>query len=381
MPPLALYIHLPWCVKKCPYCDFNSHATGIDNTFPEQAYIDALLRDMDFDLPRIQGRQIVSIFIGGGTPSLFSAESLSTLLSALRARLVFSPDLEITLEANPGTVEAERFHAYRQIGINRLSIGVQSFEDAMLQRLGRIHTANTAIQAINIAKAAGFDRINIDLMYGLPNQSAEQALADLEQGIALAAGHLSWYQLTIEPNTVFYKETPLLPEPDQIWDMQEAGQALLAAQGLVQYEISAYAKAGQQCRHNLNYWQFGDYLGLGAGAHGKLTDVATQTVSRYARHRIPERYLQLAGQQQVIAETRKLQKQDLILEFMMNALRLTGGVRQSLFSERTALPLSDIAAMLKAATDKGWLEADVAMITPTITGRNYLNDLLQCFNG
>jgi putative oxygen-independent coproporphyrinogen III oxidase len=379
-PPLSLYIHLPWCVKKCPYCDFNSHATGDGNSFPEQAYIDALLRDLEFELPRIASRQIVSIFIGGGTPSLFSAEALQRLLETLHERLLFSPPIEITLEANPGTVEALRFQAYRQIGINRLSIGVQSFNDVMLKHLGRIHTASTAVDAITIAKAAGFERINIDLMYGLPNQSIEQAIADLEQGITLTSAHLSWYQLTIEPNTVFYKNTPVLPEQDQIWDMQEAGQTLLSSAGLEQYEISAYAKPGQRCLHNLNYWEFGDYVGLGAGAHGKLTDISTNTVTRYARHRIPERYLQLAGQDEVIADTRTLQQQDLILEFMMNTLRLTGGIQQSLFTERTGLPLHLIETMLISARDKGWLEGINSRIIPTTTGRNYLNDLLQCFN-
>jgi len=378
-PPLSLYIHLPWCVKKCPYCDFNSHATGNNNAFPEQSYIQALIRDLDFDLPRIRHRAITSIFIGGGTPSLFSAESLATLLVAVRTRLSLVSDIEITLEANPGTVEANRFKAYRDIGINRLSIGVQSFNDAMLKKLGRIHSANAARDAINIARSAGFDRVNIDLMYGLPGQTLEQAIADLGHGIEHEVSHLSWYQLTIEPNTVFYKDTPVLPEQDHIWDMQEAGQSLLSRHGLEQYEISAYASPGQQCRHNLNYWEFGDYLGIGAGAHGKLSDVGKNTVTRYARHRLPERYMQLAGQPDVITDTRTLDHSDLILEFMMNALRLTDGVPRTLFAARTGMTPDTITTMVKTAVDKGWLEEDKSMLVPTVIGRNYLNDLLQCF--
>ncbi len=376
--PLSLYIHLPWCIKKCPYCDFNSHAT--DNApFPEQAYIEALIRDLDFDLAKVQHREIRSIFIGGGTPSLFSAASLQILLSAIRSRLQLAADIEITLEANPGTVEARRFHAYRELGINRLSIGIQSFDDQMLTRLGRIHDAATATEAIRIAKSSGFERINIDLMYGLPQQTLTQAMDDLGQGIEHATAHLSWYQLTIEPNTVFYKNPPAVPGDDLVWDIQQSGQHKLSSAGFHQYEISAYAKHAQQCRHNLNYWSFGDYLGLGAGAHGKLTDPVAGVISRFVRHRLPERYMQLAGRAEVISETRPLQQPDLILEFMMNALRLTDGFEHRLFSDRTGLPLEMIAVQLDAARTRGWLQTSNETTRPTVAGLNYLNDLLQCF--
>jgi putative oxygen-independent coproporphyrinogen III oxidase len=378
LPPLSLYIHLPWCIKKCPYCDFNSHATN-NASFPEQAYIDALVRDLDSAAPSLQGREIISIFIGGGTPSLFSAASLQQLLTAVRARLRLALDVEITLEANPGTFEAERFHAYRQTGINRLSIGIQSFDDSKLSRLGRIHDAARAIDAIRIARSAGFERINIDLMYGLPDQTLAEALVDLGTGIAAGASHLSWYQLTIEPNTVFYKNPPRVPEDDLIWDIQQAGQQLLSTAGLQQYEISAYATAGQQCRHNLNYWLFGDYLGIGAGAHGKLTDPDTDSIYRYVRHRLPERYIALAGQPAVITETRQLGESDRILEFMMNALRLSGGFEKDNFVRHTGLSLEVLKAPLAQAHAAGWLVTEETIIRPTVSGLNYLNDLLQCF--
>lgn len=376
--PLSLYIHLPWCIRKCPYCDFNSHATE-QAAFPEQDYIAALIRDLDFDLPRIQGREIHSIFIGGGTPSLFSPQALQSLLEAILSRLTLVANAEITLEANPGTVEAARFEAYRQIGINRLSIGIQSFNDQMLQRLGRIHNAATAREAITIAQAAGFERINIDLMYGLPQQTQEQAMADLLQGIEAATTHLSWYQLTIEPNTVFYKHPPSVPEEELIWTMQQSGQHLLAVSGFQQYEISAYAKPEQQCRHNLNYWQFGDYLGLGAGAHGKLSDTNTDSITRFVRHRLPDRYMQLAGHAGVISESRMLTREDRVLEFMMNALRLTNGFEHRQFTERTGLSLDTILPALELATHKGWLQTQANRTRPTTSGLDFLNDLLQCF--
>jgi len=378
LPPLSLYVHLPWCIKKCPYCDFNSHGTGHD-PFPEAGYVDALIRDLEFELHSMRDRQITSIFIGGGTPSLFSAEALQRLFSAIRSRTTLSADIEITLEANPGTVESRRFHAYREIGINRLSVGVQSFNDRMLQRLGRIHDAKTAGEAIRTATTAGFERINLDLMYGLPDQTIAQAMDDIGQAIDFAPVHLSWYQLTIEPNTVFYKEQPVLPEQDTIWEMQEAGQAMLGDTGHQQYEISAYARPGYQCRHNLNYWEFGDYLGLGAGAHGKLTVAAEDTIYRYARHRLPERYMQLAGQPQVITEQKKLTQEDIVLEFMMNTLRLTDGFTSTLFTERTGLPLALVEAQFNQLVTKGWLERHNTVVKPTHAGQNYLNDLLQYF--
>lgn len=377
-PPLSLYIHLPWCIKKCPYCDFNSHATN-HAAFPEQNYIDALIRDLDFELAAVLGRQIHTIFIGGGTPSLFSAESLQHLFSAIRSRLDVANDAEITLEANPGTFEAARFQAYREIGINRLSIGIQSFNDQMLTRLGRIHDAATANAAIQIAKSAGFELINLDLMYGLPGQTPSQAMDDLIHGIELAPAHLSWYQLTIEPNTVFYKHPPPLPEDDQICDIQQAGQSMLSTAGLAQYEISAYAQNEKQCRHNLNYWMFGDYLGIGAGAHGKLTEPGENTIFRYVRHRLPERYIELAGRSDVITEKRQLHQADRTLEFMMNVLRLNDGFEHGCFNSRTGLPLDVIENQLEAARAAGWLETLNGISRPTAAGRNFLNDLLQCF--
>jgi len=378
IPPLALYIHLPWCVKKCPYCDFNSHEVG-RNTVREQEYVDALIRDLEFELPRIWGRRIISIFIGGGTPSLFSPEALEHLLNAMHARLNFHPDIEITLEANPGTAEAEKFKAYREIGINRLSIGVQSFNDEKLKSLGRIHGGDEAKAAISMAHAAGFENINIDLMFGLPNQTISEALGDLQIANDQAPTHISWYQLTIEPNTVFYSRPPQLPDEDHIWDMQQEGQQLLEEKGFLQYEISAYAQHQHQCMHNLNYWQFGDYLGIGAGAHGKITDVTKGTITRYARHRIPESYLQKSGSENVITETRHLTRDDIVLEFMMNALRLNEGVYPCLFNERTGLPLTAAQDQLHQAEARNFIEWNIETLKPTDSGRRYLNELLQLF--
>lgn len=365
-------------MKKCPYCDFNSHGTD-GGEFPEQFYIDALIRDLKFESPRIRGRCITSIFIGGGTPSLFSASSLDKLLSAVRSHLSLATDIEITLEANPGTLESKRFESYRELGINRISIGVQSFNDSMLKQLGRIHDAQTASNAIELAKSAGFDRINIDLMYGLPGQSRQQALDDLAQGIEHHTSHLSWYQLTIEPNTQFYKTPPVLPEDDTVFDIQQAGKALLTQHGFIQYEISAYALPGDHCKHNHNYWEFGDYLGIGAGAHGKITSSDEDAIYRYARHRIPERYMELAGQDNVIVEQKGLTENDLVLEFMMNNLRLTDGFNETLFFERTGLSLELIEDRINQAQLSGWLARNGTSIRPTSTGQNYLNDLLQTF--
>ena len=376
--PLSLYIHLPWCVRKCPYCDFNSHEIG--HTPPQdEAYVDALIRDLDSELPRIWGRRVTSIFIGGGTPSLFSAAAINRLLVELQARLNYYPDIEITLEANPGTAEAGKFRAFRHAGINRLSIGVQSFDDDKLQQLGRIHTAAEAGNAIRMAQDAGFEEINIDIMYGLPGQTAGEALDDLQHSMDHAPTHLSWYQLTIEPNTVFYAKPPKLPDDDLAWEMQQQGQALLSKNNYRQYEISAYAKKGHHCVHNLNYWQFGDYLGIGAGAHSKITNVAEGSIQRTARHRIPGRYLQLAGTQSVYAEQRELGRADIQLEFMMNALRLTGGVLPQLFLQRTGLPISQVQSQLHAAEETGLLEWNISTLKPTEKGQRYLNDLLQLF--
>lgn len=379
-PPLSLYIHLPWCIKKCPYCDFNSHAANSE-AFPEQAYVDALISDLESELPRIWGRPIVSIFIGGGTPSLFSAEAINRLMAALRERLTFYHNTEITMEANPGTAEADRFKAYRESGINRLSIGVQSFDDEKLKRLGRIHNSAEALSAIAMAKDAGFNEINLDLMFGLPDQTVDQAMSDLEVAMEQQPTHLSWYQLTIEPNTVFYSKPPILPVDDLLWEMQQQGQAYLSDKGFDQYEVSAYARkdGNHQCQHNRNYWQFGDYLGIGAGAHGKLTHVAEGKIERYARHRIPQSYIDKVAQPNAVTETRKLARDELPLEFMMNALRLNEGFHPSLFIEHTGLPLNHIHKQLEIAEERALIEWDINMIKPTETGHRYLNDLIELF--
>ena len=374
LPPLALYIHIPWCVRKCPYCDFNSHAAGAE--LPEGAYVDALLADLEADLPAAHGRGLVTIFLGGGTPSLFSARALDRLLNGINRHLAFAPDIEITLEANPGTFEQEKFADYRRLGINRLSIGVQSFQTAQLQALGRIHDGFDAIRAAEMARRAGFDNFNLDLMHGLPGQDVAGALADLRQAVALGPTHLSWYQLTLEPNTLFWSQPPEIPEDDLLWDIQEAGQALLAAEGFVQYETSAYARDGRRARHNLNYWTFGDFLGIGAGAHAKLSDPHGH-IRRTWKTRLPKDYLDPARRFQ--AGERLLEAAELPFEFMMNALRLTGGVPAELFAQRTGLPLAAIAEPCAAARAAGLLENDPQLLRPTARGQLFLNDLLQHF--
>nr|WP_219854072.1 radical SAM family heme chaperone HemW [Pseudomonas entomophila] len=374
LPPLALYIHIPWCVRKCPYCDFNSHTAGPE--LPEQAYVDALLADLEQDLPAAQGRPLTSIFFGGGTPSLFSAEALGRLLRGIEARIAFSPDIEITLEANPGTFEQDKFKAYRQLGINRLSIGVQSFQQAKLQALGRIHDGGEAVRAAGMAQAAGFDNFNLDLMHGLPGQSLEEALGDLRQAIDLGATHLSWYQLTLEPNTVFWNQPPALPEDDILWDIQEAGQALLAEQGFAQYEVSAYARPGRAARHNLNYWSFGDFIGIGAGAHGKLSYLDGR-ILRTWKTRLPKDYLNPAKPFQ--AGEKRLPLDELPFEFLMNALRLTDGVDAQLFTERTGVPLAQLDSARREAEQKGLLRVEPQRLVATPRGQLFLNDLLQYF--
>ena len=376
--PLSLYIHLPWCVKKCPYCDFNSHefnGTELD----EENYIAALIRDLESELPRIWGRQISSIFIGGGTPSLFSAKALDTLLAGIRARLNHNPNIEITLEANPGTAEATKFYDYKQIGINRLSLCIQSFNDAQLQALGRFHDAEQVQSAIELLKQSGFNNFNIDLMFGLPGQTLSEAMKDLRTAIEQQPTHLSWYQLTIEPNTVFYAKPPVLPDDNVLWEIQESGQACLSDAGYRQYEISAYATDKNACKHNMNYWEFGDYLGIGAGAHGKLTQVADASIQRFKRHKMPARYMELAGTEHVITETKTLNKDDLSLEFMMNAMRLSAGIDIELFSQRTGLSLTIIDDRLAQAQQAGLIENSVDMIKPTAKGLRYLNELLEVF--
>lgn len=374
LPPLALYVHIPWCVRKCPYCDFNSHAAG--PTLPEAEYVDALLADLDRDLVHVHGRPLTSIFFGGGTPSLFSAEALGRLLDGVARRLSFAPDIEITLEANPGTFEQAKFVAYRGLGINRLSIGIQSFQDAKLKALGRIHGRDEAIRAADRARAAGFDNFNLDLMHGLPEQSVADALGDLEQAIALAPTHLSWYQLTMEPNTVFWSQPPELPEDDILWDIQEAGQARLAAAGYQQYETSAYAQPGRQARHNLNYWGFGDFLGIGAGAHAKLS-APDGTLLRTWKTRLPKDYLDPAKAFQ--AGAKALAPADLPFDFMMNALRLVDGVPAAWYPQRTGQSLDSLAPALAAARRAGLLADDKERLRPTARGQLFLNDLLQSF--
>ena len=373
-PPLSLYVHFPWCVRKCPYCDFNSHES---REIPEQAYIQALFEDLDQDRHYWENRSLHSIFMGGGTPSLFSAAAMDSLLEGLARRMNFSPGMEVTLEANPGTFEQEKFRGYREAGINRLSLGVQSFRQEHLNTLGRIHSDNEARHAIEKARAAGFDNLNIDLMHGLPGQTEQQALEDLQTAVDLEPTHISWYQLTIEPNTVFYSKPPTLPGDDTLWQIQASGQQLLAESGFGQYEISAYSRADKQCRHNLNYWQFGDYLALGAGAHGKITHVGKQQIIRYQKTRLPAHYLDhtraFTAQQTVVSE------EDLGFEFFMNNFRLTQGARKQDFMARTGLTPAAIKTQINSAISVGLLTETPDRWIPTDKGILYLNDLLQLF--
>ncbi|MCL4108221.1 UNVERIFIED_CONTAM: hypothetical protein GTU68_065249 [Idotea baltica] len=365
--PLSLYVHIPWCVKKCPYCDFNSHEARSD--VPEKRYLDALVKDLETELPHIWGRSIESIFIGGGTPSLFSAEAIDQLMQALRERLNIRPNIEITMEANPGTFEQERFSAFREAGINRLSVGIQSFNKHHLKSLGRIHDDQEAIKASAIAKTAGFENVNLDLMFGLPNQSVEEALDDLNQAIAANPKHISWYQLTIEENTLFHYSPPAVPDDEVIWLMQQQGQQLLKQAGYEQYEVSAYAQKNQQSKHNLNYWQFGDYLGIGAGAHGKIT-MPDGSIVRHTKFRHPEEYMSKALSNQARSTEKALKPDDIYFEFMLNIARLKQGFTAELFEQRTWLEFSQVEEKIESlitddlllkeheqyrATDKGWL--------------------------
>jgi len=345
----------------------------------DRQYAQALVQDLEFVQAAVVDRQISSIFVGGGTPSLFSARALEKVLDAVRSQFQLTPQLEITLEANPGTAEAERFKEYREIGVNRLSIGVQSFENAKLHSLGRIHDTGTGLNAIQMARAAGFENINLDLMFGLPGQSIDEALVDIRTACTQPVTHISWYQLTIEANTVFYTQPPELPGEDELWEMQKQGQGILADRGFDQYEISAYARTGRQCRHNLNYWQFGDYLGIGAGAHGKLTDAGSNQIRRFARHRLPEAYMQKAGGKDVIVEEKVLSQGDIVLEFMLNALRLCKGFSPSLFAMNTGISMEYIQPLLDTAAVRGFILYESNIIKATETGKNYLNDLLQIF--
>ena len=366
--PLSLYVHFPWCIQKCPYCDFNSHT--VKGSIPEQNYLDELLADLDRDQPLISDRAISSIFFGGGTPSLISGAGMEYFLTELNQKITILPDAEITLEANPGTVDSDHFAQYRKVGINRLSIGVQSFRDQQLKQLGRIHSADEAITAFNIARDAGFENINLDLMFGLPGDTAEGSLFDLKQAVKLKPEHISWYQLTMEPNTLFYQQKPILPADDLIWEFQEAGQSLLKEAGYHQYEISAYAREGFQCQHNLNYWKFGDYLGIGAGAHSKIRG------ERFSKPRHPKQYLSESDR---YIERRSLNKQDLILEFMMNALRLNDGFSIEDFESRTGLAYSELDQFMEIALEKNLILISENQIKPSEKGHLFLNDLVEIF--
>lgn len=377
LPPLSLYIHVPWCVRKCPYCDFNSHKSP--EHLPENDYINALIRDLEQELPSVWGRTIQSIFIGGGTPSLFSAEAYDRLFSSLRALLPLSPQVEITLEANPGTFEAQRFSDYRDLGINRLSIGVQSFNDDSLHALGRIHDSKQAIKAIETAHKVGFDNFNIDIMFGLPLQTEKAANNDIATAISLEPSHISYYQLTLEPNTLFYQQPPTLPDEDPIIDWQIGNQHRLAEAGYQQYEVSAYAKKGQQCRHNLNYWQFGDYLGIGAGAHGKISNAATQSVIRRSKQKQPQAYIDSAGSPSVLLSEENISRDDISFEFMLNALRLSEGFPTPLFYQHAGIPISHINNALQQAEQLDLITYDVHRICPTEKGQRYLNTLIELF--
>src|SRR5262245_26344568 len=369
LPPLALYVHIPWCVRKCPYCDFNSHErTG---ALPEAEYIQKLFLDLENLLPSVWGRRLISVFIGGGTPSLFSPDSIDALLSGVRARLPLEPGAEITLEANPGTVEAARFRGFRDAGVNRISIGVQSFDERMLKALGRIHSSGEASRAIEAALAS-FERVNVDLMYGLPGQSMEMARADIERAVAAGAPHVSAYQLTIEPNTVFFSRPPVLPPHDACADMQLMIEEFLGKHDLQQYETSAFAREGQRCVHNLNYWTFGDYLGIGAGAHGKIS--FPDRITRHERPKPPASYLKGDAMKESTVDPSQLP-----FEFMLNALRLVDGFPSALFQERTGLPLIVIQKRIEKAEQQGLLERDVQRIRPSAKGRRFLNNLLEQF--
>ncbi len=372
--PLSLYIHIPWCVRKCPYCDFNSHTE--ERALPEAEYLQALIADLELDRPAAQHREIHSIFFGGGTPSLMSPQTIGAILEAANHLFAFAADIEITLEANPGTTEQQRFRDFRSAGINRLSLGIQSLNPQHLKTLGRIHDREQAIEAVRQARVAGFENINLDLMHGLPEQSVENAADDLRAALALEPEHLSWYQLTIEPNTEFYKRPPQLPEDDTLAAIQEHGFELLAQAGFDHYEVSAFARAGRRAKHNLNYWQFGDYIGIGAGAHGKLT-VADGRITRTRKTRLPKDYLASGGKCDRHSEIISLS--NLPFEFMMNALRLNDGFRKSLFAERTGLPWQIVAPRVEQLIARGLLEDAEESIAPTPMGQRFLNDVLSEF--
>lgn len=374
--PLSLYVHIPWCVKKCPYCDFNSHEARSD--VPEERYLDALIKDLESELPNIWGRSIESIFIGGGTPSLFSAEAIDHLMRALRERLIIRPNIEITMEANPGTFEQERFSAFREAGINRLSIGIQSFNKQHLKSLGRIHDDEEALKASAIAKRAGFENVNLDLMFGLPNQSVEEALDDLKQAIEAKPKHISWYQLTIEENTLFHYSPPAVPDDEVIWEMQQQGQELLKQAGYDQYEVSAYAQKNQQSKHNLNYWQFGDYLGIGAGAHGKIT-MSDGSITRHTKFRHPEEYMTKALNNEARSTEKLLKTDDINFEFMLNITRLKQGFTAELFEQRTWLDFVQIEEKIEFLIADGLILKEQDKYRASNTGWLFVNDIVNRF--
>jgi putative oxygen-independent coproporphyrinogen III oxidase len=373
LPPVSLYVHLPWCARKCPYCDFNSHEREL---IPEQEYIAALLDDLHGSLNQLQGRRLSSLFIGGGTPSLFSAESISVLMNDVRENIDLTTDFEATMEANPGSAEAQRFVGYRDAGITRLSLGIQSFDNQSLSGLGRVHNSEQAHAAIGMAQAANFDSFNIDLMHGLPGQDTGSAMKDLDTALGYSPPHLSWYQLTIEPNTVFHNRPPLLPVEDTLADIQDSGEHRLSQAGLHQYEVSAYATDKQQCRHNLNYWLFGDYIGIGAGAHGKIS--VDGRIQRYAKRRQPEAYM--AGEQtSLVASSKLLEAKELPAEFVLNALRLNNGFALRNYTERTGLPITSLEPQLSSLVEKGLLTAEGGRVYTTELGGRFLDTVVAEF--
>ena len=377
LPPLALYVHIPWCVRKCPYCDFNSHTAP--EALPIEAYVDALLADLDADLEaEPEMREVCSVFFGGGTPSLMPGAAIARILDGVRQRLRLATDCEITLEANPGTVEHDRFEMYRSAGVNRLSLGVQSFDDAALRRLGRIHDATQAVHAVAAAREAGFDNLNLDLMFALPGQTDQGALDDIDKALALDPTHLSHYQLTIEPNTVFAANPPALPDHDRAWGMQEACQEQLARAGFAQYEVSAYARSVWECRHNLNYWRYGDYLGIGAGAHAKRSHTQSGIERRW-KVKQPRSYLAQRGAPGRVAGSQVLAASEIPFDYALNALRLHEGFALADFESRTGLPRQAIARSLYEGRARGWLDVSDTAVRPTLQGRNFLNDVLELF--
>ena len=376
-PPLSLYVHLPWCVRKCPYCDFNSHA--VKGEIPADDYIDALFRDLEQDLPLVWGRTVQSVFFGGGTPSLFSASQVDRMLSGFRGLLNLAPGAEVTLEANPGTTEHDSFSAYGDAGINRISLGVQSFDDAMLKAIGRIHGRHEVERALDSITRSDIENFNLDLMYALPGQTVEAALADLRLALAASPKHLSHYQLTLEPNTSFYVNPPVLPEDDLAWAMQEQCAGLLEDSGYGNYEVSAWARPGQECRHNLNYWEYGDFLGIGAGAHGKITLPAMQEVRRRVKRRHPQAWMQGASEGDVLAEDLAIGPGERVFEFFLNQLRLREGVSKPMFAARTGLPWDEVLGRVELAVARGLLEDRGSRLVPTAVGWRFVNEIQAIF--